>query len=94
MPRRNSRARYLFLFIYSNIPAYARLMQMGGLSTEWTYPYNSYFGDNFQCNNSRVAPVATLSNYSVLPSNVYEPLLNHVATVGPLVTHRKNVCNP
>jgi len=64
--------------------AYARLIQMGGLSTEWTYPYTSYFGDNYHCNNSRVNPVAVLSNYSDLPSNQYEPILNHIATVGPL----------
>jgi len=27
--------------------AYAQIMQSGGLSSEWTYPYQSYFGEKF-----------------------------------------------
>jgi len=62
-------------------------MVNGGLSSEWTYPYTSYSGNNFQCqfngttNNSAFAK---LSGFKGLPSNKYEPLLAAVATVGPI----------
>jgi len=68
--------------------AYAQVMQNGGIATEWTYPYMSYTGTNFQChfNINGTAPdaVVQLSGYKVLPSNKYEPLLAAVATVGPI----------
>jgi len=65
---------------------YAQIMKMGGLSSEWTYPYSSYFGSNYQCqfNMSNTSPIAQLSGYVVLPSNIYAPVLAAVATKGPL----------
>jgi cathepsin L len=62
------------------------LWDLGGLASEWTYPYISYFGNNYQCqlNKSRPA-VASLSGWTVLPSNSYLPVLTAVATGGPLV---------
>jgi len=66
--------------------AYAQIMKMGGLSSEWTYPYQSYFGTNYMCefNASATIPVAILSGFVVLPSNQYEPVLHAVANNGPL----------
>jgi len=62
-------------------------MQTGGLASEWTYPYLSYFGQDFpKCNfdKSNTPPMGVVANYTALPSNVYAPLLNAVATVGPV----------
>jgi len=64
--------------------AYAKIMQMGGLSSEWTYPYTSWYGANAKCDNQRVTTVATLSGYRLLKSNEYAPVLTAVATLGPL----------
>lgn len=65
--------------------AYARIMEMGGLATEWTYPYVSYQGKNFECHFGANTPAfAKVQNFVKLPSNVYEPLFNHIANVGPL----------
>jgi len=68
--------------------AYAQLISQGGHSSEWTYPYRSYFGNNFNTcsfNASKTVPVATLSGFVVLPSNEYEPVLDAVANIGPTV---------
>ena len=61
-------------------------MTMGGLSSEWTYPYTSWSGNNYQCQSatSAFSPVATLSDYVVLPSNQYDPVITSLATTGPL----------
>jgi cathepsin L len=56
----------------------ARIIEMGGLSAEWTYPYRSYWGENFsQCNFSRTRtpPAAKITNFVKLPSNEHYPLL-------------------
>lgn len=68
--------------------AYTRLIKLGGHASEWTYPYRSYFGNNFKTcsfNATQTVPVATLSDYVVLPSNEYEPVLEAVANIGPTV---------
>jgi len=62
--------------------AYASIIAKGGLQSEWTYPYTSYNGNNGNCSASG-AYEAVLSNYTVLPSNQYEPLINAVAQFGP-----------
>eukprot|EP01121_Diplochlamys_sp_Union-15-3_P012919 TRINITY_DN3940_c0_g1_i1.p1 TRINITY_DN3940_c0_g1~~TRINITY_DN3940_c0_g1_i1.p1 ORF type:complete len:371 (-),score=93.62 TRINITY_DN3940_c0_g1_i1:19-1131(-) len=62
--------------------AYAQIIKSGGLTTEWLYPYRSYFGSNFTCHLQ--TPLAKISGYVTLPSNKYEPLMDHIATVGPL----------
>jgi len=67
--------------------AMARIIEMGGLSSEWTYPYRSYWGENFsQCNfsRSRTPPAAKISNFVKLPSNEHYPLLAAIATQGPI----------
>jgi len=56
----------------------ARIIEMGGLSAEWTYPYRSYWGENFsQCNfsHTRTPPAAKITNFVKLPSNEHYPLL-------------------
>jgi len=68
--------------------AYAQIAEMGGLSSEWTYPYISYFGESQQCrSNATFMPIATLGNWTVLPSNEYEPVMQHLATTGPLAVN-------
>lgn len=58
---------------------------MGGLSSEWTYPYISYFGRNFDCHfNSSTPGVAKVKNYVKLPQNQQQPLLQAVANYGPI----------
>jgi len=65
---------------------YANMMKMGGITTEWYYPYISYYGSNYQChyNSSVTIPYAQLSNYTKLPSNQYDPLINALVQNGPI----------
>jgi len=68
--------------------AFDQIRRQGGLSTEWTYPYRSYFGDDFDnCgfNASRTKPVATVKDYVNLPSNDYLSLMEALAFKGPVV---------
>ena len=68
--------------------AYAKLMEQGGQASEWTYPYRSYFGNNFNTcsfNATQTTPVAQISSFVALPSNEYAPVLNAVGTAGPVV---------
>jgi len=59
--------------------------KQGGLSSEWTYPYNSYFGDDYECDFSSQTPVvAMLESYNDLPSNEYDPVMMALAYMGPL----------
>jgi len=68
--------------------AMAQIINLGGLTTEWLYPYASYYGAGFQCKlNTSIhsrPPFAKLSNYIKIPANKYEPLLDHVANIGPI----------
>jgi len=64
--------------------AYAQLMATG-MATEWTYPYQSWGGQNFKCGTA--GSMVRLSNYTVLPSNQLKPVLDHVANVGPLAVN-------
>lgn len=65
--------------------AMQRIMDLGGLSTEWTYSYNSYYGAAFNCKfSNNTPPAAKIKSYVKLPSNVYEPLIAAVANIGPI----------
>lgn len=66
--------------------AYDKIIEMGGLSTEWMYPYTSYFGDDNKCHYDagKTRPFTKMSKYVVLPTNKYEPVLETLATKGPL----------
>jgi len=66
--------------------AMAQIIAMGGLSSEWTYPYRSYFTQAFSCqfNKSETVPMAVLSDYMTLPQNNHDSLMHAVATLGPM----------
>jgi cathepsin L len=64
---------------------YSQIIAMGGLSSEWTYPYRSWHGNNFpNCSYSSSDNVGILKSFVNVPTNQYEPVLNALATVGPL----------
>eukprot|EP01095_Lingulamoeba_sp_RSL-Kostka_P013876 TRINITY_DN585_c0_g4_i1.p1 TRINITY_DN585_c0_g4~~TRINITY_DN585_c0_g4_i1.p1 ORF type:complete len:375 (-),score=133.33 TRINITY_DN585_c0_g4_i1:233-1357(-) len=60
--------------------AYDRILSTG-LGSEWTYPYLSYQGKNFECSTNKhvSTPFVKISNYTALPSNNYTALLNATA---------------
>jgi len=63
-----------------------KLIEMGGHTTEWMYPYISYFGNAQQCvYNSSTRPFAKLKGWKRLPPNKYEPVMEHLANKGPLI---------
>jgi len=64
--------------------AYAQMAKQGGLQTEWTYPYTSWSGQNFNCKFTRGQSVVNVTGYDALPSNQYAPLIQAVATRGPI----------
>jgi len=66
--------------------AFEGIMHRGGLASEWTYPYLSYQGRDFNClfDNTTTVPVVPLKGYHKLPSNDQNSLLNAVATSGPI----------
>jgi cathepsin L len=66
--------------------AYTQIIKFGGLTSEWLYPYISYYGKNSQCKN-QTKLYAPLNGFKVLPSNTYEPVLQAVATIGPLAVN-------
>jgi len=53
-----------------------------GLSTEWTYPYYSYYGNNQSCQT--VTPFAKVAKYVDIKVNDYPSVLSAITTVGPL----------
>jgi len=64
--------------------AYGQIAVNGGLASEWTYPYMSYFGDAGMCNSTRMKAVASISTYVNLPINEYAPVVAHLLEDGPL----------
>jgi cathepsin L len=66
--------------------AFAQMIKMGGLSSEWTYPYISYPGTDYGCSTTgtKFNPVAVVTDYHVLESNDYNSVLSAVAQIGPL----------
>jgi len=72
--------------------AYKKIQELGGQTSEWEYPYISYFGEaGTAClltnSTQKRTPYAVLSNFTVLPSNQYEPVMRHLAEVGPLAVN-------
>jgi len=61
----------------------------GGLASEWTYPYRSYFADNFTCQYDplRTKAAAHITGHVVLATNEYVPVMKALATVGPLAVN-------
>jgi len=64
--------------------AWAQINQMGGLSAEWTYPYISYYGQDFTCKQNQVVPIAKVGKFINLPVNEQDPILAYLAASGPL----------
>jgi len=65
--------------------AYDRIKQMGGLATEWNYPYTSYYGSDYKCDPAKSASkFAKLTSYVNLPTNKLQPVITHLSTKGPL----------
>lgn len=66
--------------------AYEKIIALGGLASEWTYPYVSYFGSDFDCHFKGIPPVAKLKGYTKLPSNHYASVIDALGS-GPLVVN-------
>ncbi|EGD74032.1 hypothetical protein PTSG_05727 [Salpingoeca rosetta] len=64
--------------------AYEHMAKHGGLQTEWTYPYLSWYGDNYKCHFKEKMSVVNVTGYVKLPSNQYEPLMDAIANKGPI----------
>ena len=74
--------------------AYARLKELKGIPSEWTYPYISGTGKAGQCHglplppaaphSGRVSAAANVTGYRATATNNYADLLHTLATVGPL----------
>jgi len=66
-----------------------KLIQLGGQTSEWMYPYISWEGKDFPChfNASRQLISARLQGFVHLPGNKLEPVMDHLAKRGPLITN-------
>ena len=69
---------------------FASIISIGGMASQWTYPYMSYYGGSFQCQfkNSQstggTPPQAVVSSYVKLPHNNYTAVMNTLARTGPV----------
>jgi len=71
--------------------AYGMIYELGGLSSEWTYPYVNYWGGNSSgiCyfNSTGATPPATsIEGFQSLPSNQYAPVIGQLQK-GPLAVN-------
>ena len=66
--------------------AFQSIIDQGGIASEWTYPYLSYQGNDSSCQFSptKTPPAAKLQSFVALPTNEEQPLLEAVATHGPI----------
>ena len=74
--------------------AYARLKELKGIPSEWTYPYISGTGKAGECHglplppaaphSGQVSAAANVTGYHSTATNSYADLLHTLATVGPL----------
>jgi cathepsin L len=70
--------------------AFQSVMDMGGISSEWTYPYLSYQGNDLTCKINSTThrppwpPAALVLDYVDIESNDEESLLEAVALMGPI----------
>lgn len=64
--------------------AYEQLIRMGGLTSEWRYPYISYYGQDFACNKSKAKQIAKITGYKKLPINNQDEIMHHLSTIGVL----------
>lgn len=63
------------------------IMQKGGQPSEWTYPYQSYFGaPGASCSSQ--ASIAQVNGQTHLPSNTNSAnIMNYLANKGPLIVN-------
>jgi len=68
--------------------AYEQIIAQGGLASEWTYPYLSYWGHDMNCTFSaqKTPAAAVLKGYTVLPSNDYNSVMGAIIS-GPLAVN-------
>jgi cathepsin L len=60
-------------------------LQPTGITSEWVYPYLSWYGNNSDCKwTSRKGHVASWSGYTTLPSNDADSLMSALAAHGPI----------
>ena len=66
--------------------AFDAVVAKGGLTQEWMYGYESYFGENFECvfNASKTKPVTSISGYVAVARNDAGAVMDALATAGPL----------
>jgi cathepsin L len=73
--------------------AFARMAELGGLASEWQYPYMSFTGQGVgPCRAAANAtggapPLAEVTGFVQLPSNKAEPVLQALAEHGPLAVN-------
>ncbi len=62
------------------------IVRAGGMTSEWYYPYVSYFGNNENCSAkfSKMEKTVKVSGYKKLPTNSYEAIMDAIQNVGPL----------
>eukprot|EP00009_Paramoeba_aestuarina_P005714 CAMPEP_0201521620 /NCGR_PEP_ID=MMETSP0161_2-20130828/15226_1 /ASSEMBLY_ACC=CAM_ASM_000251 /TAXON_ID=180227 /ORGANISM="Neoparamoeba aestuarina, Strain SoJaBio B1-5/56/2" /LENGTH=371 /DNA_ID=CAMNT_0047920283 /DNA_START=32 /DNA_END=1147 /DNA_ORIENTATION=+ len=73
--------------------AYETMMK-NGMASEWTYPYQSYFGQDFgqggsdcRFDKSKMGTAATVKGYVDLESNNYNAVMSTLANIGPLAVN-------
>ena len=66
--------------------AFQYLVENGGMTQEWMYGYQSYFGVTPPCayNATQTVPVVKIAGYTMTPRNDVFAVMDAVATVGPL----------
>jgi len=62
-----------------------KIVEMGGISSEWDYPYTSYWGQGENCSFGHEMPAVKITGYVRLPENDQDSVLNAVASIGPQV---------
>jgi len=69
--------------------AMSKIVEMRGITSEWYYPYTSYFGQAETCHydNTTTTPMATIAGYVRLPKNDQDSVLNAVASIGPQIVN-------
>ena len=66
--------------------AFDSVKGMGGITSEYLYPYRSAFGDNFNCSydSEKMPSAAEVHGYTQLGVNSHDDLLQAVAEKGPI----------
>ena len=62
------------------------IVKAGGMTSEWYYPYVSYFGNNEACSDklAKMDKTFKVTGNNKLPTNSYEAIMSAIQNVGPL----------